>query len=133
MPTQPLRPCTYPGCVELVDSGRCPRHRCQAQRQLAERRGSASARGYDRDWEAARRAYLAEHPFCEIQQKCNSLPIAKRLAVVVDHKAPISKGGARLDPANFQSACWACHSWKTAVVDGGFGKVEPMVFSTSPR
>ena len=120
----PLRPCTYPGRVELVGSGRCPQHRRQAQRQLAERRGSASARGYDRDWEAARRAYLAEYPLCEIGVKCGNLPLHRRLAVLVDHKLPIRKGGARLDTANFQSACWACHSWKTATQDGGVREVD---------
>jgi 5-methylcytosine-specific restriction protein A len=41
-------------------------------------------------------------------------------ARVVDHITPIKKGGARLDPANFQSLCNPCHGKKTAqdVVEG---------------
>lgn len=122
MSTTAWRPCTWPGCGNLVQSGRCAKHRQQADRELAERRGSASARGYDHDWELARRVYLAAHPFCEIAVKCNGLPLHRRVATAVDHIVPISRGGARLDPANLQSACWACHSWKTVTLDGGFGR-----------
>lgn len=75
-------------------------------------------RTLDRAWQRLRAAKLATNPWCEIGTHCKDLPITKRVATEVDHIVPISKGGARLAPANFQSSCAACHSWKTAVMDG---------------
>lgn len=47
-----LRACLVPGCPVLVKSGRCPEHR----RQLEQARGSAAARGYDAEFERAKRS-----------------------------------------------------------------------------
>ena len=66
------------------------------------KRPSARARGYDREWEAARAQYLAAHPSC---RRCGAK------ASLVDHIIPIRKAPhRRLDRTNFQSLCTACHS-----------------------
>jgi 5-methylcytosine-specific restriction endonuclease McrA len=84
---------------------RCP---CEA-RQDAERkarfdktRPSSSARGYNRDWERARAAFLREHRHC---RRCG------RIAKVVDHIVP-HKGDDSLfwDRGNWQPLCVPCHS-----------------------
>lgn len=40
----------------------------------------------------------------------------------VDHVVPVARGGAELDASNLQSLCHPCHSRKTALHDGGFGR-----------
>lgn len=40
----------------------------------------------------------------------------------VDHIVPLSKGGAKSDPANLQAFCHSHHSIKTIRHDGGFGR-----------
>jgi len=52
--------------------------------------------------------------------RCAS-PRCTNRASHVDHKVPIARGGAGLDPRNLQSLCASCHSRKTARTDGGFG------------
>jgi 5-methylcytosine-specific restriction endonuclease McrA len=69
-------------------------------------RGSASARGYDRDWAALRASWLTEHPTCH---NCG------RLAVIVDHRVPIQVDPSRrLDRTNLRSCCVDCHNKITA-------------------
>jgi 5-methylcytosine-specific restriction endonuclease McrA len=43
-------------------------------------------------------------------------------ATNVDHIVPRRRGGADLDPTNVQAMCASCHSAKTAIRDGGFGR-----------
>lgn len=62
---------------------------------------SASQRGYDRRWQAARVQQLSAFPICQV---CNRVP-----AVEVDHRVPLAAGGPRLDPANLRSICRKCH------------------------
>lgn len=68
-------------------------------------RPSRQARGYDAEWDRARRDYLAAYPSCV---RCG------RPASLVDHIIPIRKAPhRRLDRSNFQSLCTPCHSgWK---------------------
>lgn len=76
-------------------------------------RGSAHARGYDRNWEKLRRMKLAANPICEIQTHCKGM-IPESAAVEVDHRIPIrEQPDLRLDWDNLQSACKSCHSAKT--------------------
>ena len=69
------------------------------------RRGSASARGYDANWQRFREAWLTENPVCVFCGK---------LASIVDHIKPLSRGGARLDPHNVRSVDIDCHALLTA-------------------
>ena len=110
MPVGVLRPCAAPGCAALVERGYCRAHRWV----IDARRGSPSARGYDRTWQRLRKLKLAANPLCEIGTHCANLPITRRLATEVDHIIPIrDRPDLRLVWSNLQSACHRCHSAKT--------------------
>jgi 5-methylcytosine-specific restriction protein A len=122
MPRAPKRPCTYPGCGALVDtSSRCDAHRRVEQRELDQRRGSSTARGYDSKWRKAREGWLRSHPLCQCDE-CKGGELRVRVATVVDHIKP-HRGDMTLfwDRNNWQSMAKACHDKKTAREDGGFG------------
>lgn len=108
MPRRPFKACTIPGCPNRVPRGTCPEHR------TPDRRPSARQRGYDAEWEAIAAAYLAAHPWCET-------PTCPEAATDVDH---IDGSGPRgnNDWSNLQALCHPCHSRKTALHDGGFGR-----------
>ena len=70
---------------------------------------------YDsKEWKRARARFLALNPVCQA-------PGCSADSARVDHKVAIKRGGAALDPANFQALCARHHNEKTARVDGGFG------------
>ena len=83
--------------------------------KMSDGRQSASARGYGRDWQKLRAAFLAQHPVCEV---CRREP-----ATEVDHTQTIRQGGERLSEGNLVAMCKSCHSRKTVTTDGGFGRV----------
>ena len=83
--------------------------RCECQ-QISDRarkarfdstRPSARARGYNREWDIARREYLSQRPYCRMCGKAANL---------VDHVIP-HKGDKRLfwDRTNWQPLCKRCH------------------------
>lgn len=129
MPFKPKRPCRFPGCPNLTDTGAyCAAHRSRVPAQTAPQkererrydneRGTAAERGYNSKWRTARQGYLAHHPLCaECQRHGRITP-----ATVVDHMIP-HKGDKKLfwDRDNWQPLCKACHDAKTAREDGGFG------------
>lgn len=93
-------------CGNVVAAGvQCPcqRKRERERKARAERnRPSARARGYDRHWEAERKAFLIANPTCK---RCG------KPANVVDHIRP-HRGDQRLfwDRSNWQPLCTSCHS-----------------------
>lgn len=109
MPIRAPRVCGH--CGGVHQSGeRCPKTESRDRERKARadaKRPNARARGYDREWEQARRDYLAAYPSCA---RCG------KPAAVVDHIVTIRKAPhRRLDRTNFQSLCTACHSsWKQA-------------------
>ena len=108
MPKRPKRPCRYPGCPNLCESGTyCPEHSAESPDRL---RGSATERGYDAKWRRARKRFLQRHPLCA---NCLSQGIVTP-ATVVDHIVP-HRGDHRLfwDEQNWQPLCKACHDRKT--------------------
>lgn len=82
----------------------------KADRPIPRRLGK---RPYDRSrWRGMRARFLAAHPVCQA-------PSCGRLATEVDHK----NGDARDNRwQNFQALCKSCHSRKTVLCDGGFGR-----------
>ncbi len=60
---------------------------------------------------------LAEEPFCRECAKHNRIEIATD----VDHIIPLRSGGTH-DRENLAPLCAACHSKKTVVSDGWFGR-----------
>ena len=108
MPKNPKRPCRYPGCPNLCESGTyCQEHSAESPDRL---RGNATKRGYDAKWRRARRQFLQRHPLCA---NCLSKGILTP-ATVVDHIVP-HRGDQRLfwDEQNWQPLCKACHDRKT--------------------
>lgn len=88
----------------------------QRKTPQAQRRVSASKRGYGRLWERLRAMVLAKEPLC---RKCAQDGVT-RAATDVDHIVPQSRGGTD-EPNNLQPLCHWHHSRKTATEDGGFG------------
>jgi 5-methylcytosine-specific restriction enzyme A len=111
------RRCRRPGCTERTRSrsGYCQPHERQYQQQIDARpeRKSSQAFYQSREWKRLRKIVLQSRPICDA---CGREP-----ATHVDHRTPISQGGAPLDLANLQALGARCHSAKTAREDGGFG------------
>jgi len=109
MPYAPKRPCRYPGCPNLCESGVfCEEHRKEWSPDAL--RGSAASRGYDSKWRSARVDFLKKNPLCvkcREQGKLNA-------ATVVDHIRP-HRGDQQLfwDKSNWQPLCKDCHDLKT--------------------
>ena len=108
MPKSPKRPCRYPGCPNLCESGTyCPEHSAESPDRM---RGSAAERGYGADWRKARKPFLARNPLCNACMKQGVLTPA----TIVDHITP-HRGDPRLfwDETNWQPLCKRCHDKKT--------------------
>lgn len=113
MPLRASKACAKPGCAALTSRGLCAVHASQGEKE----RGNSAKRGYDGRWRKRRRAWLAEHPLCT---NCKLRGIIEA-ATDVDHVKPLRAGG-KDDESNYQSLCHRCHSRKTALEDGGFGR-----------
>lgn len=122
------RYCSTPTCGAIVTKpGRCARCRQQAD----QRRGSASARGYDAEWAAYSRAWLERHRWCGERADGQIFSDDSRCAregrrvraTVTDHLQALRAGGARLDPANHQSLCADCNRRKAIAHEGALSRV----------
>lgn len=82
----------------------------RAAAAAAASRGSAHQRGYDRTWRRVRLMHLAQFPLCELCEKQGQATPAAE----VDHRRPMSAGGARFDSSNLRSLCKTHHSQVTA-------------------
>jgi 5-methylcytosine-specific restriction protein A len=84
----------------------CNQHSTVHRRQFDDRRGSASSRGYDRDWRLIRSVYLGEYPLCaDCERKGRNV-----VAVEVHHIKPVSTHPElRLAWDNLMALCHACH------------------------
>lgn len=102
---KPLRPCSQPGCPELVTAGRCASH--------TPARPTAAHRGYDSAWQRLRARYLSNHYLCMVDQ-CYAT------ASDVDHVLPRALGGSD-DERNLQALCSTHHKRKTAVQSSHWG------------
>lgn len=123
--------CVERGCPELVDRGRCPK--CAKAYDL--RRGSASARGYDRRWAAASRAFRLRFPLCGMKadgttDMVNSWCAREGLVTAtqcVQHIEPFDPRLGQADPrfwdqANWLSSCQQCNNRRRAIEPGAFGR-----------
>ncbi|APW38981.1 restriction endonuclease [Rhodoferax koreense] len=100
------RPCTKPGCTQLVHdgSGRCAKHPREAWRQAR----TPTKRITGRRLQAMRAALFMRQPLCEV---CDGLGIVT-LATIRDHRIPLAEGGAD-DESNEQAICAPCHEEKS--------------------
>jgi len=120
MATKAKSICRHPGCGKLIDSaGYCEPHAKVHQQQSDAQRGTSHQRGYNRRWQKARITYLRREPLCKY---CAAAGLVVA-ATEVDHIIP-HKGNQDLfwDSDNWQGLCKPCHSRKTAIEDGGFGR-----------
>ena len=85
------------------------------------RRVSAAARGYGRAWERLSRIYRRRHPMCADPFGTHAAEGVPTLGDHVDHVVALSAGGTHAWE-NLQTLCRRCHSRKTALHDGGFGR-----------
>lgn len=110
MPTAPLRYCAEPGCPEKGTGARCDVHQQQTRQQQRRHYSTTPGVNYGRKWQTARRAFLADHPFCV---DCETEG-QQTLATEVDHIVP-HRGDRDLfwDRTNWASRCKPHHSAKT--------------------
>ena len=104
--------CRKPGCPGIVRDGACSAcgqsSKRRRQRQYDDQRGSAAKRGYDRQWQQLRRAFLRAHPLCiECAKEGATTP-----ATEVDHIIPKRDRGTD-EWDNLQPLCKPHHSRKT--------------------
>lgn len=118
VPAKAKKPCSVPACPNLTNERYCANHSDRGKQQDRQR-GTSAERGYGSAWRKARAGWLRKHPLCA---ECKRKDIITE-ATEVDHILP-HKGNRILfwDRANWQSLCKSCHSAKTALEDGGFGR-----------
>lgn len=120
LPLLPSRSCKSIGCsgVGLAD-GFC--NNCHIDGKARDPRPTARQRGYDNRWQAYQKSFLLSHPVCADPYQRH--PQIVRASQVVDHVIA-HRGNMQLfwDRTNHQPLCSPCHNFKTATVDGGFGR-----------
>lgn len=111
MPYKPKRPCAYPGCGRLADSGEyCAEHKKVVTKRYNQyQRDPASNKRYGRSWKRIRDRYIKAHPLCEECDKNRRIVAAEE----VHHIQPLSKGGGN-ETSNLMALCKSCHSKITA-------------------
>lgn len=107
MPSAARKPCSHPGCRELIAAkdSRCPSHLVQQRKQYDTRRGSSAARGYDHRWRLRRANHLSGEPLCRMCKAQGRYTVA----TVADHITP-HRGSVELFAGPLQSLCASCHS-----------------------
>lgn len=110
MPSKPKRSCSVADCPRLVVTGRCPQH---ALPRPVDIRPSSTQRGYGSKWRFIRAQYLKAHSFCVVCGAPSTEP---------DHIIPRARGGTDVW-TNLRALCHSCHSRKTALEDGSFGRM----------
>lgn len=102
MPYKAARPCSHPGCPELVREpgvSRCPKHQREYEQAQDAKRGTAAERGYDARWREIRERFLYDHPMCE---KCGA-------PATVAHHIVRRRDGGKDTPRNLMALCASCH------------------------
>lgn len=102
-------------CRRVIPAGqRCQCGEAKRKAEYDKRRPSSGERGYDADWRAVRRQYLAAHPGCS-HDGCTAA------ATEVDHiKSVAERPDLRLHWSNLRGFCKHHHSQRTAR-DQSFG------------
>jgi len=116
MPSAPLKPCTYPGCAQLVTSGRCEQHPIVIQ---LTNRDPERQKLYDRKWQMRRRLHLSKSPWCA---ECLRHDV-HTAATDVHHLVPHRGDKTLFMTSPLESLCHACHSRITQAEGRGGNKV----------
>ena len=128
----PLRPCATPGCIELVNGGKCDNHRAKRYSDEAKTRGTAHERGYTRLWQKARALFLADNPLCSDPFGVHGKRLV--IAAVIDHWEP-HRGNMALfwDTSKWRPLCDECNWRKTAIDHGRSRETLPEMPAVQPR
>lgn len=123
--------CLEPRCPVVVESGRCHAH----AKGYDLRRGSATARGYDRRWQRVSQAFRVRFPLCGMRadgtmDTANSWCAKEGRATpneCVQHIEPFDPSRGQADPrfwnqANWMSSCQQCNNRRRALEPGAFGR-----------
>ena len=108
MPRKPRKPCAFPGCPRLVESGSryCSEHQKEEDRRYEKYgRYPHTRRRYGRAWKRIRDRYVSTHPLCEMCLKDGRYAKTEE----VHHIKPLSEGGTH-DDDNLMALCKSCHS-----------------------
>ena len=119
MPVSAPRPCNFPGCRAVTRSARCDLHAKQVRAEVDSRRGKTAERGYGSKWRTARAVFLAAHPLCAECERGGFVTAATVVDHVIAHKGDDKLFWSR---SNWQALCASCHSRKTAIEDGRWGR-----------
>lgn len=115
MPYSALKPCSYPGCPNLVKHGHCDIHRGTE----IDRHNQDWQRLYGTTrWKMIRRIQLTRQAWCE---DCLRVDIYTP-ATDVDHKERHEGDLVKFFGGPVQSLCHSCHSTKTASEVFGQGR-----------
>ena len=107
MPHAPPRPCTVPGCKELVSSGRCERH-SKKTREIGDEERKSSWRFYaSKAWRRARGAQLNRQPLCAQCEREGRVTVATEVHHVLKRT---DYAALSYDLANLESLCKQCHA-----------------------
>lgn len=120
MPYKPKRPCAYPGCAHLAESGEryCTEHKQDMDRHYNHyQRDPEINKRYGRAWKRIRDRYIKANPLCEECQKQGRLNPAEE----VHHILPLSRGGGN-EESNLMSLCKSCHSRITVEMGDRWGQ-----------
>ncbi len=90
-------------CGDLAAGTRCEPCRATYERDLNQRRGGATARGYTRQWQAKAATVRRQQPACEVCGTTTDL--------TTDHVIPKVRGGTD-DRDNLRTLCRPCNSSK---------------------
>ena len=105
-PRRPKKPCSTPGCPELVEAGQrsCPEHLRHERKRYDRDRGTSAQRGYDsRVWRKVRAMVLRDEPLCRRCKTAGKLTAA----AVVHHIDEDSRNNMR---GNLEPLCERCHN-----------------------
>jgi len=103
-PSAALRPCTYPGCTNLVRRGRCEIH------PSPRFRSAEVQRLYDRQWQKRRIEHLSSEPWCMECLRAHTFTPATEVHHVRPHHGDVDV----FLTSPLVSLCKVCHSRITA-------------------
>jgi 5-methylcytosine-specific restriction protein A len=106
MPWSAPKPCSYPGCTQLVTTGRCDEH----PRVDTFVRDAEVQKLYGRRWRQRRLAQLAKEPWCADCLRANIYTPATDVHHLQRHNGNIEL----FMTSPLESLCHICHSRKTA-------------------
>lgn len=115
-----MKPCKHPGCPKLTAGNFCKEHEKQHSREYEKYdRKPEDRKRYGSKWRRIRRAYVTEHPVCEMcLLEHRATPVEE-----VHHIYPLDHGGTN-DFINLMSLCKSCHSRITVLMGDRWNKRE---------